>query len=93
MTNDKPTLEEIRFVKTISIGSVNPNHPLSEEGIQAQTDRLNKYLNGYPKGTIIGKDVTIGRYMIGQHELNMEKTTYHIGFERRPHWAGQEESS
>jgi hypothetical protein len=89
---NKITLQDIRFVKTISIGSVNPNHPLSEEGIQAQTNRLNQYLNGYPKGTIIGKDVTIGRYMIGQHELNMEKTTYHIGFERKPPWADEKET-
>ena len=29
---------------------------------------------------------TIGRYVIGEHELTMEKVTYHIGFSRKPGW-------
>lgn len=91
MNNDKnkPYLEDIRYVKTISIGSVNPNNPLSEEAISKQVEVLNKCLNDYPKGIIIGKDVTIGRYMVGPHELTMEKTTYHIGFKRKPAWMGE----
>ena len=47
---------------------------------------MNRCLNDYPKGIIIGKDIAIGRYMIGEHELTMEKVTYHIGFERKPSW-------
>lgn len=38
------------------------------------------------KGIIMGKDTTIGRYVIGEHELTMEKVTYHIGFSRKPGW-------
>ena len=34
----------------------------------------------------MGKDTTIGRYVIGEHELTMEKVTYHIGFLRKPSW-------
>ncbi len=51
-----------------------------------QTNRLNRCLNDYPKGIIIGKDVTIGRYAIGEHELTMEQPTYHVGFPRKPVW-------
>ncbi len=80
------SMEEIRHVELISVGSVNPNNPLSEESILAQTEKLNRCLNEYPKGVIIGKDITIGRYMIGAHELTMEKTTYHVGFPRKPLW-------
>lgn len=47
---------------------------------------LNRCLNDYPKGRIIGKDISIGRYQAGEHELTMEKVTYHIGFTRKPEW-------
>ncbi len=84
--NGKKALEDIHFVKTVTIGSVNPNNPLSAQSKQAQEDLLNKCLNEPPKGIIIGKDITIGRYAIGEHELSMQQTTYHIGFQRKPVW-------
>lgn len=82
----KLILTDIRYVKLVSIGSVNPNNPLSEESKKGQIKLLNRCLNDYPKGVIIGKDITIGRYMIGEHELTMEKVTYHVGFSRKPSW-------
>ena len=82
----KVELSEIHYVKLVTIGSVNPNSPLSQQSRQAQVDLLNRCLNDYPTGVIIGKDVTIGRYMIGEHELSMEKVTYHVGFQRKPSW-------
>lgn len=82
----KTELSEIRFIKMVTIGSVNPNNPLSEESRRAQVALLNRCLSDYPRGVIIGKDIAIGRYMIGEHELTMEKTTYHVGFSRRPAW-------
>ncbi len=92
MSNDskKIYLEEVKYVKTISVGSLNPNNPISDEGIAQQVSILNKCLNDYPRGIIIGKDITIGRYMIGPHELTMERTTYHIGFKRKPVWIEEE---
>ncbi len=83
---EKTALTEIHYVKLVPVGSVNPNNPLSEKSREEQAELLNRCLNDYPKGIIIGKDVTIGRYMIGEHELVMEKVTYHIGFERKPMW-------
>lgn len=83
---EKTDLAEIRYVKLVSVGSVNPNSPLSDQSKEEQTALLNRCLNDYPKGMIIGKDITIGRYMLGEHELTMEKVTYHIGFERKPSW-------
>ncbi len=91
MKNDKKLpIEDIRHVELISVGSVNPNNPLSEESARMQVEKLNRCLNDYPKGVIIGKDITVGRYMIGAHELTMEKTTYHVGFTRRPLWLSGE---
>ncbi|MBQ8592246.1 MAG: hypothetical protein IJ485_05825 [Lachnospiraceae bacterium] len=77
---------KIHYVKTVTVGSVNPNKPLSEEARKLQIERLNRCLEESPKGTIIGKDISIGRYMIGEHELTMQQTTYHIGFVRKPLW-------
>jgi hypothetical protein len=68
------------------VGSVNPNNPISDQSRTEQMALLNRCLTDYPKGVIIGKDTTIGRYMVGEHELTMEKITYHIGFKRKPLW-------
>lgn len=84
--NEKNALTDIRFVKLVPIGSVNPNNPLSEQTGEEQAALLNRCLNDYPKGMIIGKDISIGRYQLGEHELTMEKITYHVGFVRKPAW-------
>lgn len=86
--NEKTVLTEIRYVKLVPVGSVNPNNPLSEETRKEQAALLNRCLNDYPKGVIIGKDIAVGRYQIGEHELTMEKITYHVGFTRKPAWEG-----
>lgn len=87
MREDKKTaITDIHYVKLVSIGSVNPNNPLSDHSREEQAALLNRCLNDYPKGIIIGKDIAIGRYLIGEHELTMEKITYHVGFARKPAW-------
>lgn len=86
----KTTLEDIKFVKIVHLGGVNPNHLLSDQELDEQQKFLNKCLNDFPKGVIIGKDTSIGRYMIGSHELTMERTSYHIGFTRKPAWLDSE---
>lgn len=83
---EKAELTDIHYVKLVPVGSVNPNNPLSDQSKEQQIALLNRCLNDYPKGIILGKDITIGRYMIGEHELTMEKVTYHIGFARKPAW-------
>lgn len=84
--NRKETMSDIHYVKLVPIGSVNPNNPISDQSREQQLEVLNRCLNDYPRGVIIGKDITVGRYMIGEHELTMEKVTYHVGFERKPQW-------
>lgn len=88
----KDTLADIHYVKLVPVGSINPNNPISDQSRLEQLALLNRCLNDYPKGTILGKDISIGRYMIGEHELTMEKVTYHIGFPRKPQWDEKNES-
>lgn len=83
---EKTALTDIHYIKLVPIGSVNPNNPLSEQAKEEQVALLNRCLNDFPKGIIIGKDITVGRYLIGEHELIMEKITYHVGFTRKPSW-------
>jgi hypothetical protein len=82
----KPSLSDFRFIKEVNVGSINPNNLLSEEKQEEQIALLNRCLNESPKGVIIGKDISIGRYKMGEHELTMQKTTYHVGFLRKPLW-------
>jgi hypothetical protein len=86
--NQQKRLEttDVRFVKDVAVGSVNPNVVLSDAARQAQTSLLNRCLNDHPRGIVIGKDIAIGRYTMGEHELVMQKTIYHVGFPRKPAW-------
>ncbi len=79
-------LTDVKYIKLVPVGSVNPNNPLSDQSREAQAALLNRCLSDYPKGIIIGKDTSIGRYLIGEHELTMERVTYHVGFPRKPAW-------
>lgn len=85
----KDMLSDVHYIKLVTIGSINPNNPLSEQSKEAQVALLNRCLNDFPKGIILGKDISIGRYMLGEHELTMEKVTYHVGFPRKPQWEEQ----
>ena len=88
--SEKLNLYDVGYVKLVPVGSINPNNPVSEESRAQQLELLNRCLNDFPKGKIIGIDRSIGRYQVGEHELTMEKMTYHIGFKRRPIWDTEE---
>ena len=88
--SEKLNLYDIGYVKLVTVGSINPNNPVSEESRAQQLELLNRCLNDFPKGKIIGIDCSIGRYQVGEHELTMEKMTYHIGVKRRPIWDTEE---
>lgn len=88
----EPEFSQIHYVKLVSVGSLNPNAALTLEAKEEQANLLNRCLNDYPRGRIIGKDTGIGRFMIGEHELIMEQVTYHVGFVRKPEWLSQKAS-
>jgi hypothetical protein len=82
----KTEISDTRYIKVVTVGGIDPNMPVSDEKQTKQIAELNKMLSGYPKGTIIGKDTSIGRFMLGEHELCMQKTSYHVAFTRKPDW-------
>ena len=88
----KSDISEFKYIKAVSVGSINPNVLLADEGRDSQMELLNKCLNDYPKGVIIGKDIAIGRYMLGEHELTLQRTVYHVGFLRKPAWVDEGEN-
>lgn len=79
-------LADVTYVKRVSIGNINPNNPLNEEQQERQMALLNKCLNEYPKGKIIGKDISVGVFQVGDHQITLQRTTYHVGFVRKPVW-------
>ena len=47
---------------------------------------INRCLSDYPKGKIIGVEKSFSILQIGEHNVVLQWTTYHVGFIRRPLW-------
>ena len=88
--NDFFDLSDVGFVKRVSVGNLNPNNPLTEEQLEKQMDLLNKCLNEPPKGKIIGREISTALYRITEHEISLQRITYHVGFKRKPYWLDEE---
>ncbi|MCA9657952.1 MAG: hypothetical protein KC486_06380 [Myxococcales bacterium] len=79
-------LSEVTFIKRIVVGSSNPTDLQSEERIRQAMALINRCLSDYPKGKIIGVEKSFSILQIGEHNVVLQWTTYHIGFMRRPTW-------
>lgn len=75
-------LSDVKYIERITIGDLDPNSPMTDDKKEEQLKKLNEYLNGYPKGKIIGKDISFAIFQMGEHQLTTQATTYHIGFPR-----------
>lgn len=76
----------VGFVKRIIIGNNNPEKVVTDAEIEKQLSLLNKCLQEYPKGKIIGIERNFFILNIGEHQVIMQYTVYHIGFKRKPDW-------
>ena len=79
-------LTEVTFIKRIVVGSSNPADIESEERIAEAMALINRCLSEFPKGKIIGVEKSFSILQIGEHNVVLQWTTYHIGFIRRPPW-------
>lgn len=76
----------VGFVKRIIIGNNNPEKVTTDIEIEEQLNLLNKCLQEYPKGKIIGIERNFFILNIGEHQVIMQYTVYHVGFKRKPDW-------
>lgn len=79
-------LSSVGFVKRLVIGNNNPEKPTDEELIEKQLALLNRCLHDYPKGKIIGIERNFFILNIGEHQVVMQYSVYHVGFKRKPDW-------
>lgn len=76
----------VGFVKRIIVGNNNPEKVTTDAEIEKQINLLNKCLQEYPKGKILGIERNFFILNIGGHQVIMQYTVYHVGFKRKPDW-------
>ena len=80
----------VGFVKRIGLGSLDVQSAAADAASDAAMELLNRCLSDYPKGRIIGREMSFDVLTTKSgHQVVLEKVTYHVGFERRPAWIEQ----
>ena len=79
-------ISSVGYVKRIVIGNNNQEKATDERTIQKQIDLLNRCLTEYPKGKIIGIERNFFILNIGEHQVVMQYSVYHLGFKRKPNY-------
>lgn len=80
-------LTGVGFIKRISVGNLDVQAAAAEPGNEKAMDLLNRCLEDYPKGRIIGREMSFDVLTTkAGHQVVLEKVTYHVGFPRRPAW-------
>lgn len=79
-------LSEVVFVKRVVVGSNNPTDLQSDEQVEKSLALLNRCLSGQPRGKLIGAEKSFTILQVGEHNVVLQWTTYHVGFARRPLW-------
>lgn len=83
-TNLPFDLSEIQHVERIVVGRYQDNGNEDEAWMATQIEKLNSYLQGVPKGLLMGKDVSFRVIRQGEHMVVAQQVAYHIGFKRKP---------
>ncbi len=84
-------LSEVSYVKRIVVGSVDPQSIPTQEETAAQMDLVNRCLNDFPKGKLLGMERSFSILRIAEHQVVLEAVSYHIGFKRKPLWLDSQE--
>ena len=80
-------LTGVGYIKRISLGNLDVQAAAAEPGNEKAMDLLNRCLEDYPKGRIIGREMSFDVLTTKSgHQVVLEKVTYHVGFARRPAW-------
>lgn len=84
--SERYDLSKIRYVKRVVIGSLDPQHPMSDKDCDDRLALLNRCLNEPPKGTILSLEKAGMIYGLGEQQVAVQQVTYHVGFARKPYW-------
>ncbi len=80
-------LSDVGYVKRIGVGNLDIRAAAAEPGNDEAMETLNRCLTDYPKGKIIGRELSFDVLTTKSgHQVVLEKVTYHVGFPRRPAW-------
>ena len=80
-------LTGVGFIKRIGLGNLDVQAATAEPGNEKAMELLNRCLEDYPKGRIIGREMSFDVMTTKSgHQVVLEKVTYHVGFARRPTW-------
>ena len=77
---------DVKYIHRVVVGNDNPEQQPDEAKYNNQLDFLNRCLNDFPKGKIIGQEKNFYILNIGEHQVVMQYIVYHIGFARKPSW-------
>ncbi len=84
--NNMFSYTDVKYVHRVVVGNDNPEQQPDEEKYNKQLEFLNRCLNDFPKGKIIGQEKNFYILNIGEHQVVMQYIVYHIGFVRKPGW-------
>ena len=86
-------LAEIGYVKRIVVGNAESGKAMTEDEMQQQMALLNRCLSGTPRCHILNVEKTFGLHTIGDHQLVLQYTVYHVGFARKPSYLDEQAGS
>lgn len=75
---------DVKYVHRVVVCNDNPEQAPNEEKYKSQIAFLNKCLDDFPKGKIIGQEKNFYILNIGEHQVVMQYIVYHVGFTRKP---------
>lgn len=86
-------LSDVTYVKRIVVGSNNPADLKSDERVEQAMALLNRCLTSHPKGKIVGIEKSFAILQLGEHQVVLQWSCYHVGFPRKPSWLEEEARS
>jgi hypothetical protein len=89
MSGGQFQLTNIRFIKRIVVGNDNPQAMRTEAEVNQAMDLVNRCLSGSPRGYLLNVEKSFSLHNIGEHQVVLQYTVYHIGFERKPMFLDQ----
>lgn len=79
-------MSDVTFLKRIVVGNDDPNHFREPEEVEKAVAYLNRCLTEAPKGRIVGSEKSFTVLQLGEHQVVLQWTVYHVGFKRKPLW-------